>query len=157
VRAALAKTREHPIGIVQPDAHTDLLQRRLGVDYCFATWSLARQPGHRRNKRLVQVGIRASGKPKGALGVALAMCRQFWRPRSAPTPGARVDENVIAHVKSTGVQGVYFSNDIDEAPTRRSPTRPGTPRGRTGSTRSVVLELSRHGWAARSGSLGRRT
>src|SRR5262249_17320885 len=40
VAAALARTlRRGDWGIVQPDAHTDLLEERLGVRYCFATWS----------------------------------------------------------------------------------------------------------------------
>jgi arginase family enzyme len=36
---ALKAARSETFGIVQPDAHTDLLETRLGVKYCFATWS----------------------------------------------------------------------------------------------------------------------
>src|SRR5262245_25915093 len=42
VVSALARVRppaRERWGIVQPDAHTDLLSERLGVKYCFATWS----------------------------------------------------------------------------------------------------------------------
>jgi arginase family enzyme len=40
VARALARLgRKRPWGIVQSDAHTDLLEERLGVTYCFATWS----------------------------------------------------------------------------------------------------------------------
>jgi arginase family enzyme len=108
---ALAKAREHPIGIVQPDAHTDLLQRRLGVDYCFATWSWHANQAIGRSKRLVQVGIRASGKSKEHWESTCDV-RQFWAAEIRADPKGALDE-VVAHVKSTGVQGVYFSNDID--------------------------------------------
>ena len=39
VVAALSRARRDRWGIVQPDAHTDLLEERLGITYCFATWS----------------------------------------------------------------------------------------------------------------------
>ena len=47
---ALAAVAPQPWGIVQPDAHTDLLETRLGIKHCFATWSwhaneLHRPPG----------------------------------------------------------------------------------------------------------------
>ena len=39
VAAALSRVQKEPWGIVQIDAHTDLLEARLGIRYCFATWS----------------------------------------------------------------------------------------------------------------------
>ena len=38
--------------------------------------------------------------------------RQFWAKEILPN-SADALEAVMAHVKSTGVKGVYFSNDID--------------------------------------------
>ncbi len=108
---ALARARKTPIGIVQPDAHTDLLQRRLGIDYCFATWSWHANEAIGRNKRLVQVGIRASGKDR-AHWESTCDVRQFWAEGIRADPQGALEE-IIAHVKSTNVQGVYFSNDID--------------------------------------------
>src|SRR5262245_33445047 len=37
--AALSRARKDRWAIVQIDAHTDLLEERLGIKYCFATWS----------------------------------------------------------------------------------------------------------------------
>ncbi len=55
VASALAKVRREGFGIVQPDAHTDLLEERLGVKYCFATWSFHANRLLGRGGRLVQV------------------------------------------------------------------------------------------------------
>ena len=109
--AALARVTPQPWGIVQIDAHTDLLSERLGVKLCFATWSYHANDLIGRQGRLVQVGIRATrherGHWEGTLGV-----RQFWADECRASPGAALDA-IVEHVKATGVRGVYFSNDID--------------------------------------------
>jgi agmatinase len=64
VVAALARARKDRWAIVQPDAHTDLLETRLGIQYCFATWSYHANELLGRDGRLVQVGIRASGRDR---------------------------------------------------------------------------------------------
>lgn len=111
VVSALSRARTDRWGIVQPDAHTDLLAERLGVKYCFATWSYHANELFGRDGRLVQVGIRASrhdrGHWEGGLGV-----RQVWADEWNRDPAAAID-GVIAHLKSLGVTSVYFSNDID--------------------------------------------
>lgn len=109
--AAIARSRRDPWGIVQSDAHTDLLPDRLGVRYCFATWSYHANELLGRGGRLTQVGIRASRFDRahweGTLGV-----RQFWASECRARPAEALDA-VIAHVRSKGAGGVYFSNDID--------------------------------------------
>jgi arginase family enzyme len=111
VTLALAKAQKQPWGIVQPDAHTDLLPERLGVKYCFATWSWHANEALGRKGRLTQVGVRASGRDQ-AHWESTCGVRQFWAKDILADPDAALDA-VIAHVKSTGVSGVYFSNDID--------------------------------------------
>jgi arginase family enzyme len=115
--AALASAREaesmnEPWAIVHPDAHTDLLPARLGVKYCFATWAYHANERIGRGGRLVQVGIRASGRPRehweGTLGV-----KQFWADEIEARGGAAVIGAVIDHLRSIGVTRVYVSNDID--------------------------------------------
>ncbi|MBL8955720.1 MAG: arginase family protein [Myxococcaceae bacterium] len=105
----LAKRKR--IGIVQPDAHTDLLEHRLGIKYCFATWSWHANEAIGRKQRLVQLGIRASGKAKEHWERTCDV-RQFWAAEVLQDPKAALDE-VVAHVKSLKVDGVYFSNDVD--------------------------------------------
>ena len=126
VAASLARARQgqEPWGIVQSDAHTDLLAERLGVRYCFATWSYHANDLLGRGGRLTQVGIRASRRDRahweGTLGV-----RQFWAEECRAHPAEALDA-VIAHVKGTGVRGVYFSNDIDGTDARWAEAT-GTP------------------------------
>jgi agmatinase len=108
---ALAPHQQQPWGIVQPDAHTDLLETRLGVKHCFATWSWHANELLGRKGRLTQVGIRASGRDKAHWESTLDV-KQFWAKDVLANPAAQLDA-LLAHVKSTGVKGVYFSNDID--------------------------------------------
>lgn len=111
VARALGRARREPWGIVQSDAHTDLLEERLGVRDCFATWSYHANELLGRGGRLTQVGIRASRHGRehweGRYGV-----RQYWADECLADPAAALDA-ILAHVRGTGVHGVYFSNDID--------------------------------------------
>lgn len=112
VAAALARARAgERWAVVQPDAHTDLLEERLGVRYCFATWSYHANELLGRDGRMVQVGTRASrhdrGHWEGTLGV-----RQFWGEDCRNRPEETV-EAILEHLRSLGVTGIYFSNDID--------------------------------------------
>jgi agmatinase len=108
---ALDAVAPKPWGIVQPDAHTDLLETRLGIKHCFATWSWHANELVGRKGRLTQVGIRASGRDRAHWEGTLDV-RQFWAKDVLADPRAQLDA-LLAHVKSTGVRGVYFSNDID--------------------------------------------
>ena len=111
VAAALAAHRPDRWGIVQPDAHTDLLAERLGITYCFATWSYHANELLGRDGRLVQVGVRASRHDRGHWEDGLGV-RQFWAEEIRRAPEAALDA-VLAHLHGLGVQSVYFSNDID--------------------------------------------
>lgn len=110
VAAALSRARKN-WGVVQPDAHTDLLSERLGVKYCFATWSYHANDLVGRNGRMVQVGTRASRRDREHWESTLGV-RQFWAEECRRNPEKALDD-ILAHVKATGVESVYFSNDID--------------------------------------------
>ena len=140
VSAALARVhqaRGARFGIVQPDAHTDLLEERLGIRYCFATWSYHANDLIGRGGRMVQVGIRATRYPR-AHWESLLGVRQFWAEDCLEDPRGALDA-IVAHVKSTGVSGVYFSNDIDGTDSAWA-SATGTPEPR-GLTPDFVLEL----------------
>lgn len=100
-----------PWGIVQSDAHTDLLEERLGVKYCFATWSWHANEVLGREGRLTQVGIRATQRTQAHWESTLGV-RQFWARDVRADPGGALDQ-VLAHVRASGVTKVLFSNDID--------------------------------------------
>jgi len=96
--------------IVQPDAHTDLLRERLGVEMCFATWTYHANELVGREQRVIQVGVRASQRPKEHWESTLGV-RQFWADEIRADP-ERALEGVIAAARATGLPA-YFSNDID--------------------------------------------
>lgn len=96
--------------IVQPDAHTDLMRERLGIRICFATWTYHANELIGRQRRVIQVGVRASQRPKEHWEESLDV-RQFWADEVRDAPGATLDA-VLDAVHATGLP-VYFSNDID--------------------------------------------
>lgn len=99
------------LGIVQIDAHTDLLEERLGVRYCYGTWSFHANDLVGRGGRLVQVGTRTSRWDRGHWESTLGV-RQFWAEEVRRDPGAAL-EAILAHVHASGASRVYLSNDID--------------------------------------------
>lgn len=109
--SALSRASKKRWGIVQPDAHTDLLEERLGVRYCFATWSWHANELLGRDGRLVQIGTRASGHDRGHWESSLGV-RQFWADECRRNPNGVLDA-IVAHLRARNVEGIYFSNDID--------------------------------------------
>jgi agmatinase len=111
VASALSRARKDRWAIVQPDAHTDLLAERLGVKYCFATWSYHANELFGRDGRLVQVGTRASRHDRAHWESTLGV-RQLWAEECRRDPAAAIDA-ICKHLASVRATGVYFSNDID--------------------------------------------
>ncbi|MEY4548582.1 MAG: hypothetical protein RL685_4777 [Pseudomonadota bacterium] len=103
-------TLQRPFCIVQPDAHTDLLPERLGVRMCFATWTYHANELLARGGRIIQVGIRASRRPKEYWESTLGV-RQFWAEEVRADPEKAL-EDVLQAARATGLP-VYLSNDID--------------------------------------------
>lgn len=110
--SALAAARGRPFAIVHSDAHTDLLPERLGIKYCFATWAYHANELIGRSGRLVQVGVRASGRPREYWESTLGV-RQFWAADIAARGEEQALDEILAHLHGLGVTDVYLSNDID--------------------------------------------
>ena len=110
--ASVATGREHQTGILHVDAHTDMLQHRLGVRYCFATWAFHANELVGRQKRLAQVGLRISGETRAHWEESFDV-RQYWMEEMNARPWTEVADEIIANFTAAGVQGVYVSNDID--------------------------------------------
>jgi agmatinase len=119
VLAALSRHVSEPWGIVQLDAHTDLLPERLGVRICFATWAYHANELVGRGGRLVQVGVRASSRSKQHWESTLGV-RQIWADE-ARARGEAVIDDVITHLRGLGVRRVYVSNDIDATDSGAAP------------------------------------
>ena len=110
-RARARRSDAEPWAIVQIDAHTDMLEERLGIKYCFATWSFHASRLFDRPDKMVQIGIRASGHPRAHWETKTGV-RQFWADEANARP-AEVTREIVEHLRSMGVRRVYFSNDID--------------------------------------------
>lgn len=124
VAAALSRARKDRWSIVQPDAHTDLLEHRLGVTYCFATWSFHANELLGRDGRLVQVGTRASRYDRGHWEASTNV-RQLWAEECNRAPEGSI-RAVLEHLAARDVTSVYFSNDIDGTDARWADAT-GTP------------------------------
>lgn len=112
VSQVLAAAYPGTLGIVQPDAHTDLLESRLGVDYCFGTWSFHANRLIGAKGRMVQIGTRQSGKPR-AHWESTTGVRQYWPAELAGREAEAVIDVIVRDLKAAGVRQLYFSNDID--------------------------------------------
>jgi agmatinase len=111
VSASLAKRRSDDLAIVQFDAHTDLLEERLGVRYCFATWSFHASRLLTRPDRMVQIGVRASRYDRAHWARETGVV-QVWADECNADP-AGVEARLLEHLAKTGARRVYLSNDID--------------------------------------------
>ena len=107
------------LGVVHFDAHTDLLPERLGVTYCFATWAyhvnaalVANAGPDAPSERLIQLGIRASGKPRAHWEQSFGV-RQVWADEARSLTPEALAALVVEHLRGRGVKRVYISNDID--------------------------------------------
>lgn len=137
--SALSRARNDRWGVVQPDAHTDLLEHRLGIRICFATWSWHINEIFGRDGRLVQVGTRASRHDRAHWETTLG-ARQFWAEECLRDPAGVLDR-LVAHLQERKVTGVYFSNDIDGTDEKWADAT-GTPE-KDGLTPDFVVELIR--------------
>lgn len=112
VLAGVAEGREKDVGILHFDAHTDLLENRLGVRFCFATWAYHANELIGRQHRLAQVGIRISGKTREHWEETCDL-RQYWMKEVNARSTEEIGEEIVEAFRAAGVKGVYVSNDID--------------------------------------------
>lgn len=106
------KSGRAKIGLLHFDAHTDLLSERLGIKYCFATWAWHANQLLGQDGRLVQVGIRASGRDRSHWEKSCGV-RQYWSTEVRERGSVEVAEELISRFEALGVNALYVSNDID--------------------------------------------
>jgi len=97
--------------IIHFDAHTDLLQSRLGVDLCFGSWAYHILPELVDPSHMIQLGIRSSGKDRGHWENQFNL-KQYWSDEILVDP-KKIAEEIIKHLKEQGIQELYISFDID--------------------------------------------
>jgi agmatinase len=112
-------------GLLHFDAHTDLLDRRLGIDLCFGTWTHQILDELASRDHILQLGIRSSGKTKKHWKTALGV-EQFWADEIKKWGVEKVIDKVTKHFKGIGVEELYISFDIDALDLRYA-SATGTP------------------------------
>ncbi|WP_338847270.1 arginase family protein [Massilia sp. W12] len=98
--------------LIHFDAHTDLLQTRLGIDLCFGTWTSQIFPWLASPQHLVQIGIRASGRERGHWESTFGHV-QYWSEETRQLGAAQQAAQICAHLHKLGVEEIYISYDID--------------------------------------------
>jgi agmatinase len=113
------------VALLHFDAHTDLLEKRLGIDLCFGTWTFHILKLLASKNHLLQVGIRSSGKTKrywkNQLGV-----EQYWAHEVARWGVEKTVRKLKRHYHALGVSELYVSFDID-ALDKKFAAATGTP------------------------------
>lgn len=132
--------RGRRLGLLHFDAHTDLLESRLGIKYCFATWAWHANELLGRDGRLVQVGVRASARPQQHWEETLGV-RQIRAAEANRRGAAELADEIAARFTRLGVDALYVSNDIDGTDVAFAGAT-GTPEG-DGLTPDLVSELTR--------------
>lgn len=94
------------------DAHTDLLDTRLGIDFCFATWTFQILEDLESRDHIVQVGIRSSGKDKKHWKDKLGV-EQIWAKDVKKLGVEKVYQKIKKQYESLGIKEIYISFDID--------------------------------------------
>jgi len=114
VRAYLEskKSQGKKVALIHFDAHTDLLEERLGIDLCFGTWTSQVIPFLESPKHLVQVGIRSSGKERTHWENKFGHT-QIWAKDVFDKGASAIAEEIVSKLKALNIEEVYISFDID--------------------------------------------
>lgn len=94
------------------DAHTDLLDRRLGIDICFGTWTYQILDDLASRDHVLQLGIRSSGKTKKYWKDTLGV-EQYWAKEINSWGVEKTYKKIREHYQNLGVEEIYISFDID--------------------------------------------
>jgi agmatinase len=99
-------------GLLHFDAHTDLLDKRLGIDLCFGTWTFAILDELYSRNHILQIGIRSSGKSKQHWKKTLGV-EQIWAKEANKEGVEKTYGRIKNHFIKIGVKEIYISFDID--------------------------------------------
>lgn len=132
------------VAIIHFDAHTDLMQSRLGIDICFASWAYHMIEYLDQAENLIQLGIRSSGQNKEYWENSLGI-KQYWADEINQNTQKIIDK-IIEQIKANNIQEVYMSFDIDALDTEYA-SATGTPEKQGLSPHDccqIIDEIARH-------------
>ena len=106
------KAQGKNVALVHFDAHTDLMDQRLGIDICFGSWTAQVVDDLPSHEHLIQVGIRSTAKERSHWEKKFGHT-QIWAQEIFDRGAGTIAEEIVAKLKSLGVEEVYVSFDID--------------------------------------------
>jgi agmatinase len=105
------QNQQKKVGILHFDAHTDLLDKRMGVDLNFGSWAYHILKQLPSPNQLVQIGIRSTGKERShweSLGL-----KQYWAHECMNERLHDVAQEIIQLWQQMGIEEVYITVDVD--------------------------------------------
>tara|TARA_B100001971_G_scaffold215192_1_gene259836 strand:+ start:88741 stop:89835 length:1095 start_codon:yes stop_codon:yes gene_type:complete len=106
------KAKGKRCAIIHFDAHTDLMDQRLGIDICFASWAYHMIELLERPSDILQYGIRSSGQPKEYWQNKLGI-QQFWHHDFKTIGLNKIIKTTLDYLSLRKIDEVYISFDID--------------------------------------------
>lgn len=106
------KARGKKVAIIHFDAHTDLMEKRQGIDYCFATWAYQILEDLGDPKNLIQLGIRSSGQSKEYWERTTGV-QQYWANEISASTASGISTEIINYLTEKEIDELYVSFDID--------------------------------------------
>jgi agmatinase len=110
--AASPRNARRTLGVVDFDAHTDLLKERDGIQCSFATWAHHANEAIGRGGRMQQLGVRISGRTRQEWE-SEGELRQFWADEIHGRGTEAIQRELVANLRAAGVEELYISNDVD--------------------------------------------
>ena len=114
VRSFLRRRREQDrqVALIHFDAHTDIMENRLGIDICFGSWIYHILPDLPSPHHVYQIGIRNSGADKKYWESQFGV-QQFWAQEIQKRGAEAIADDIICDLKNKDIQELYVSFDID--------------------------------------------
>jgi agmatinase len=140
---AWLKSRKHKkkCALLHFDAHTDLLELRLGIDLCFGTWTFQILDELTSPDHVLQLGIRSSGKTKKHWKSKMGV-EQFWSSEIKVWGVEKTFKKISSHFDHLGIEELYISFDIDALDMKyASATGTPEPGGLSPSDCAALIQL----------------
>ncbi len=106
------KAKNRKAAVIHFDAHTDLLDERMGIPVCFGSWASHILSELLDPSLLIQIGIRSSAKEQSHWEKIKGVT-QFWAKDVNSRGSVSIAESILSKLKADGVDVVYITFDID--------------------------------------------
>lgn len=100
------------LAVIHFDAHTDLLQERLGISHNFSTWAYEILEYMKTPSNLIQVGIQNSAHHKSYWETELGVT-QFWSDEINKEGITKISNQIVSKLKANNVSKIYITLDMD--------------------------------------------